>query len=185
MPKKSPFAWKQRVASAVKAARSQVSGAEQIDHYWHGRLVTLMLEAFGDEPDAYFFIETLSPRANIPRPDLVMLHPQIGVLVIENKGIDLPAIESVQGAELTIRRDGVLSREDPLRQAERVMFGIRDLCKGRVDVSRILFLRIAVLPAIHRKKIRRAFLQHSTGGFFICRGVCDRRRPAGGHGSHC
>lgn len=157
LPKTSRFAWKQRVESAVKAARAQVSGAEQIDHYWHGRLVTLMLEAFGDEPDAYFFIETFSPRANIPRPDLVMLHPQVGVLVVENKGIDLPAIESVRGAELTIQRDGVLSREDPLRQAERVMFGIRDLCKERVDVSRILFLRIAVLPAIHRKKYEERF----------------------------
>lgn len=167
MPQKSDFGWRQQLTSTVKAARAQVMGADQIDQYWHGRLVIRMLEAFGEESDAYFFIESLSPRGNIPRPDLVMLHPQIGVLVMENKGVDLADITAVRGAELTIHRDGVASREDPLRQAERVMFGIRDLCKQHVDVSRILFLRLAVLPAIHRKDFEQRLSADAPADFLF------------------
>lgn len=155
------------MASAVNAAKAQIVGAKQIDHYWHARLVTLMLEAFGDHPDAYFFIEALSPHGNIPRPDLVMLHPQTGVLVLENKGIDLSAITSVRATEITIRRNGVESREDPLRQAERVMYGIRDLCKPHADISRILFLSAAVFPAITRQDYTRRFSTVIPPGFLF------------------
>ncbi len=116
-----------------------------------------MLEAFGDSSEAFFFFESRSPQGKIPRPDLVLLHPQVGVLVVENKGIALNDITSVRATQLTINRDGIATREDPLHQAERVMYAIRDQCKPHLDIAQILFMRLAALPAIHRREFGERF----------------------------
>ncbi len=157
MPQKSSTDWKKRLDIAVNAAKAQVVGADRIEQYWHAYLVTLMLEAFGDSSEASFFVESRSPQAKIPRPDLVLLHPQIGVLVIENKGVRLNDITSVRATQLTINRDGLASREDPLHQAERVMYAIRDQCKPYMDISQVSFMRLAALPAINRRDFGQRF----------------------------
>ncbi len=157
MPQTSLPDWTQRLDSAIKTTKAQVVGADRIGQYWHACLATIMLEAFGDLSEAFFFFESRSPRGKIPRPDLVLLHPQVGVLVVENKGVTLNDITAVRATQLTINRDGMAAREDPLHQAERVMFAIRDQCKPYVDVSQILFMRLAALPAISRREFGQRF----------------------------
>lgn len=152
--------WRQKLEHAARAAKAQVIGAVRITHVGHAILVTTALAAFGDDPRATFFIEGLPPKGDIPRPDLILLHPDVGVLVIENKGIEFGDIHAVHDTCLTLTRDGRLKDEDPFHQAERVMYRLRDLCKQRFDLQDALFLRTAAFPRIRRSEFERRFQSH-------------------------
>src|SRR3712207_4295469 len=88
--------WKLALDQATRQAKAKVVGAGRITELHHGLLVTTALPAFGDDPRATFYIEGLAPAADIPRPDLILLHPDVGVLVIENKGVRLADIHGVE-----------------------------------------------------------------------------------------
>jgi hypothetical protein len=111
-----------QLASAVRAARAPVTGWRRIHHFQHAILVKTALAAFGNDNGATFYIETLSPNTSLPRPDLIILHPDIGVLAIENKGITLEQIHAVVNTAIHLTRDGRIKIEDPFAQVERIMY---------------------------------------------------------------
>ena len=149
--------WKQELEQAARAAKAEVLGVGKIKHVQHALLVTTALRAFGDDNRATFYVEVLPPKGNIPRPDLILLHPLVGVIVIENKGVALADVQAVNDTTLTLVRDGRMKEEDPFLQAERVMFRLSDLTAGRVDLSEVLFLSTAALPRIGREAFERHF----------------------------
>jgi hypothetical protein len=157
-----PSNWKDDLNQFARNSRAHVLGLEKVVHFHHGKLIRLALEAFGDDPACVLFIEILPPSQCFPRPDLIIIHPLLGVLVIENKGIELHDILRVQGHTLTINRGGMLSTEDPFHQAERVMFTLKDLIKSRTDQTNVLFNRMVSLPAIERADFGNR-LQESWG----------------------
>ena len=149
--------WKSALDQAARGAKAEVLGVTKIKEAWHGLLVTTALRAFGDDPRALFFVEGLPPTGNIPRPDLILLHPDVGVLVIENKGVGPAEVHVVHSTALTLVRDGRLKEEDPFHQAERVMFRLRDLAAKRVDLAEALFLHTAALPRVTRDEFEQRF----------------------------
>ncbi|HVX85127.1 MAG TPA: ATP-binding domain-containing protein [Phycisphaerae bacterium] len=152
--------WKSALEQAARHARAEMFGCKLIRHVQHAILVTTALRAFGDDARATFYVEVQPPLGDIPRPDLILLHPEIGVLVIENKGIELRDIHRVDATCLTLTRNGFLKEEDPFHQAERVMFRLRDLCKQRFDLQDALFLRTAAFPRIRRGEFEMRYLCH-------------------------
>jgi hypothetical protein len=142
---------------AELARRHTLIGWDKIEYRHHAFLVIMAVQAFGDDPRATFFVETRSGRNKIPRPDLILLHPEVGVLVIENKGIKLADLQGVQGTSLSLLRDGRFKREDPFRQAEKVELRLKDLAAKRVDLSEVLFLHTAALPRITQAEFERRF----------------------------
>ena len=149
--------WRQRLEQATLRAKAQVVGVPHIKEVQHGLLVATAIEAFGQDARATFFIEIRSTAGNVPRPDLIMLHPEVGVIVIENKGITLNDIHGVDGTSLHLVRDGRLKHEDPFQQAERVMFRLRDLIGSRAELADVLFLHTAALPRIEREEFESRF----------------------------
>ncbi len=149
--------WKQLLERATLRAKATVVGSQHVKEAQHGLLVATALEAFGDHPSATFYIEIRSTAGNIPRPDLILVHPDIGVLVIENKGIALTDIHGVEGTSLRIVRDGKIKHEDAFQQAERVMFRLRDLTGTRADLTNVLFLHTVALPRIGRDAFESRF----------------------------
>jgi superfamily I DNA and RNA helicase len=142
---------------AVNAAKATVTGWQRVQHAQHAIFLQTALAAFGDSPHATFYIEGLAPNANIPRPDLILLHPDVGVLVIENKGITLEQIQSIDNTSIHLVRDGRLKHEDPFAQAETVMYALKDLAALRIDLREALFLRTAVFPRIRRSELESRF----------------------------
>lgn len=149
--------WKAGLEQAVRAAKANVIGWRNIKEAYHGILVTTALAAFGDDAKATFFIEGHAPVGNIPRPDLILLHPQVGVLVVENKGIALADVHGVENTTLRLVRDGRLKEEDPFHQAGRIMFGVRDLAARRVNLVEALFIHSAAFPRISREEFEKKF----------------------------
>jgi len=145
--------WKSELnQSLLRYKNAHIIGAHRIQFTQHAKLITTALHAFGDDPKTTFYIEGLPPQGNIPRPDLILLHPDIGVLVIENKGVELGDIHNVDGTTLIRTLNGQLKEEDPFLQAEKVMFRLRDLCKQRFNIHNALFLRTVALPRIRRSE---------------------------------
>jgi hypothetical protein len=147
--------WRESLALAVRSRT--VIGWEKIEHRHHAALVIVAVQAFGDDPRASFYIEQRTGLGNVPRPDLILLHPDVGILVIENKGLKLSDIQSVEGTTLSLLRDGRFKREDPFLQSEKVSFRLRDLAAKRCDLSEALFLHTAATPRIGRAEFEKKF----------------------------
>ncbi|NNM84515.1 MAG: hypothetical protein HKL96_01985 [Phycisphaerales bacterium] len=128
-----PSDWRHELQHAVRAAKAQVSGCQHIEYMHHARLVAATLQAFGDDARALFFIEELVGNGRIPRPDLIVLHPRLGVAVIENKGVQLADIVAVRNTTPQMVRSGALKSEAPYHQAEKVLLRLRDLMERRVS----------------------------------------------------
>ncbi len=152
-----PSDWQQNLQHAVRAAQAQVIGWQHIEYMHHARLVAAALKAFGDDTRALFFIEELAGNGRIPRPDLIVLHPRLGVVVIENKGVQLADIVAVRNTTLQMMRSGILKSEDPYYQAEKVLLRLRDLMERRVPGNEALFVHTAALPAIDRNDFQQRF----------------------------
>jgi hypothetical protein len=146
-----------RLEAAERAAMATCHGTDAIESVPHARLVAVAIEAFGGEKDAAFFVESLPPSSRIPRPDLVIAHPDLGVLVIENKGVRLTDIRDVRADELAILRDGEPKWERPFQQAEKVMFRLKDLLTKRCRGQPIAYNRMAALPCIAEADFKRRF----------------------------
>ncbi len=142
---------------AVDQAKAIVTGWQRIEHAQHAIFLQTALAAFGNSPHATFYVEGLAPNANIPRPDLILLHPEVGVLVIENKGITLDQIHSIDNTSIHLTRDGRLKYEDPFTQAEKVMYALKDMAALRIDLRDALFIRTAAFPRIHRSELESRF----------------------------
>lgn len=160
MTTKDTFSQDWKTALAAAARTCTVVGWEKIEHRQHAVLVMTAIKAFGDDPRASFYIEQRTGLGNVPRPDLILLHPDVGVLVIENKGIGLSDIQSVEGTSLSLIRDGRFKREDPFHQSEKVSFRLRDLAAKRCDLGEALFLHTAALPKIGRADFEKRFRVH-------------------------
>jgi hypothetical protein len=155
MSERKDQVWRELLANAAR--NRNVFGWEKIEHYYHAMIVLTAIQAFGDDPRATFFMEVRAGRGNIPRPDLILLHPEVGVLVIENKGIKLEEIQGVQNTTVSILREGRFKQEDPFHQAEKVSFRLRDLAAKRVDLSEALFLHTVALPRIAQADFEKRF----------------------------
>ena len=149
--------WQAVLTAAVRRAKARVVGAVNVREIQHARLVATALDAFGSHPGAAFYIDIRSTLGNIPRPDLILVHPDLGVVVVENKGVGLNDILDVYGTILRLTRDGQLKEEDPYFQAGRVMFCLRDLLKSRTDPNDALFLHTVALPRIRRVDFEPAY----------------------------
>lgn len=138
-------------------AKAYCHGIDAVELTQHARLISIAVQAFGDEPDAAFFVESLPPSVRIPRPDLVIAHPDIGVLVIENKGVPLADIHDVRADELSIERDGQPNWERPFMQADKVMYRLKGVLQKRVSVKSISFNRMAALPKVAESDFQKRF----------------------------
>lgn len=167
--------WKRELAEARRRCKARVIGLSLVEQVQHGRLVRAVMEAFGEDPAATLYMEGTAAQGEIPRPDLILLHREVGVLVIENKGVAYEQVHAVRGTLLTLVRDGVLKEEDPFRQAEEVMFRLKDLCKQRCDLGEVLFLRTAAFPRIRRSEIEQRFGVHFPGETLFSDAVADPR----------
>ena len=149
--------WKHALLDAERRAKATVTGVASIAEVWHGKLVTIALDAFGDDSRTTLHIEGTSAKAGIRRPDLILMHPDVGVIIIENKGIRLADVTAVDACVMSILYPRGIARTDPFKQAEGFMFALRDLVKRRIEPGEVMFLRTAALPRIGREAFESHF----------------------------
>ncbi|MCQ3932328.1 MAG: hypothetical protein DPW16_17905 [Chloroflexi bacterium] len=138
-----------RLQAAVHAAKLRVVGHQDIFDLAQIGLMASILEIYGGSERGFVYAEPALLDAQVPPPDLVLAHPTLGLMVFEVKAYDLDYIEGMEAGSLKIRRHGQVSLVNPLRQAQRGMFAIKDAYeKFAPGAPRPLFHSMVALPNI-------------------------------------
>jgi hypothetical protein len=69
------------VLSAIRRANIEVVGQEDIGNDAHAKVVLSILRAYGDSPVGFVFIEPCTRVTTDRPPDVLLCHPEIGLLV--------------------------------------------------------------------------------------------------------
>ena len=112
------------LVAAVRDAKIKVLGHDLVKNDAEARTLTAVIKAYGDSPAG--FIYSMPSRANstLRPPDVVLCHPDIGLLVIEVKGKVIDEIEGVEAGCIYIRYSGMVTPDNVIRQVEDQMFEI-------------------------------------------------------------
>lgn len=124
--------WRQDLYGAIRKAKIRVVGQDDIKNEPQAKVAMAVLKAYGNSPAGFVYIEPTRARSTKRPPDVLLCHPDVGVLVIEVKGYSLDTIQSIEAGKLFIREGGYNRPKDPFSQAAEAMYGIKN------DVERIV-----------------------------------------------
>src|SRR5262245_44317609 len=95
--------------------------------------------AFQGEPGVVYFRYHIFPRGRQRRrqPDILLLHPSLGVVVLECKGCKIANVVAVHGGEWHMR-DWYEEYAAPVRQAEDQMFAVKSRFEERRETRGLL-----------------------------------------------
>lgn len=144
----SPEIYKELV-QRVQAATLKVVGHTDLFDEAETRLLNVVLAVYGASRAGFAYSEPSLPSTRIPPPDLVLVHPAVGVVVFECKAYDIGFIYGAEAGSLRIKRHGRETLVNPLRQARRGMFAIKDTYERFAKPGpRPLFHAVVALPHI-------------------------------------
>jgi hypothetical protein len=112
--------------SAIRGAEIKVLGQDLLKNDSEAAVLGAVVSAFGDSPAGFIYVSPSRARTTRWPPDIVLCHPDVGLLVIETKGIDIGRIEGVEAGSILFRYDGHVRPTNVIRQVEDQMFDIRD-----------------------------------------------------------
>ncbi len=116
--------WESKLKKGIAAAALRVVGEHDIENNAQAETVIALLEAFGDCPDARLYIEPCTLKSTHRPPDIVLVHPSVGVLVFEVKGYSSSFIERIEAGSFYLRSSGFPKPKDPFKQVQNAMFDV-------------------------------------------------------------
>lgn len=116
--------WDEALAQGLAAAKLRVVGEHDLGNEAHAAVVLALLEAFGDAEGASLYVEPCTLRSTHRPPDVVLVHPALGVLVVEVKGYSSSFIERIEAGSFYLRSSGFPKPRNPFRQAQNGMFDV-------------------------------------------------------------
>jgi hypothetical protein len=123
---------RREMMAAIRDAAIKVIGQDLVKNDAEARLLTTVVRAYGDSPAGFIYASPSRARSTMRPPDVVLCHPQVGLLIIEAKGLPIDTVEGVDAGSIFVRRSGYIRAENPVRQAEDQMFDIDN------DISRLV-----------------------------------------------
>jgi superfamily I DNA and RNA helicase len=136
---------------AIQAAQIKVVGEQDVHDAAHAHCMAAILQAYGASEQGFLYAEPVLATSDVA-PDLVLAHPQTGVIVFEVKAYDLDFILGIEAGSLKIRRNGSESLVNPLKQAQRGMYAIKEQFEQlALDSLRPLFNVMIALPNIREE----------------------------------
>jgi len=127
--------WKNALNKVARDAKIEVVGKDDVKNESHAMVVISLLKAYGSSPSGFVYIEPYLPKGTPRPPDVLICHPDLGVLVIEVKGHRIDDIERVGGGNLWVRRRGYVHSKNVFRQAQDAMFDIKNAVERKVGQS--------------------------------------------------
>jgi len=113
------------VSQSVRDARIEVIGQQDVKNEAHADAVSAILRAYGDSERGFVYVEPYLPKRAIRPNDILLCHPDVGVLVVEVKGHGIADIERVAAGNLFVKTGGSLVAKNAFKQAETAMFDIK------------------------------------------------------------
>ena len=117
----------QKLNQLAETATLSVVGHEELFDVAEIRLMSAVIAAYGQAATrGFIYSEPSLLDARIPPPDVVIAHPALGVVIFESKAYEIGHLLGAEAGNLKIMRYGRESTINPLRQARRGMFAIKD-----------------------------------------------------------
>jgi hypothetical protein len=89
------------------------------------QLLTAIIKAYGKSPAGFIYHSPGRARSSIRPPDVVLCHPDVGLLVIEAKKHGIDAIEGIEAGCLLVRYQGYVRPKNVIQQVQDQMFDIK------------------------------------------------------------
>lgn len=142
--------WTPALYGAMRNAKIRIVGQDDIKNEAQAQVVIAIIQAYGDSPAGFVYIEPYTAKSTKRPADILLCHPDVGVLVIEVKGYVLDDIQSVEAGKLMIKEQGYTRPKDPFDQASETMFNIKNQVERQVRSRRDLplFCFMAAFPNI-------------------------------------
>lgn len=138
------------VTRAIRNAKILVIGEDDIKNEAQAAAAVAVIQAFGGSPAGFIYFEPCTARTTRRPPDIVMCHPEYGVVVFEVKGYSCSQIESVNAGNLFVRHQGYVRPINAQRQADDAMFDIKNQVERAtgLNASTPAFNSLVVLPNV-------------------------------------
>lgn len=112
------------LTTSLAQAKLRVIGEHDIANAAQAQTVMALAQAFSDCPEASLYIEPCTFKSTHRPPDIVLVHPAVGVLVIEVKGYSSDFIERLEAGSFYLRSSGFPKPKNPVRQVQNCMFDL-------------------------------------------------------------
>jgi superfamily I DNA and RNA helicase len=142
--------WENEVNAAVRKSKIETIGQADILNGAQATVVVSILNAYGDSPSAFLYIEPRTGTSTDRPPDVLLCHEQVGLLFIEVKGDKIEDIHGLNAGKLLVRRQGYTVPQDPIRQAEQAMYGVKNAVERKLGYRQAqpLYNVMAAFPNI-------------------------------------
>ena len=119
--------------SAVRDARIRVVvDIEMVKNDAEAQVLTAIIKAYGKSPAGFIYHSPGRVRSQDRPPDVVLCHPDVGLLVIEAKEHGIAAVDGIEAGCLMVRYGGHVRPKNVIQQVQNQMFAIKH------DASRLI-----------------------------------------------
>src|ERR1017187_1044281 len=123
--------WRVRVSQSVRDARIEVIGQQDVKNEAQADAVCAILRAYGDSPRGFLYVEPYLPKKVGPN-DILLCHPDVGVLVVEIKAYRIADIARVVAGNLFVKTGGeIVPKVAPSKKRKRPCSTSRQRLKER------------------------------------------------------
>lgn len=142
--------WRHELYASIRKAKIRVVGQDDIKNEAQAKVAIAIINEYGNSPSGFIYIEPYTAKSTKRPPDVLLCHPDIGVLVIEVKGYDLDSIQEIEAGKVLVRQRGYNRPIDPFAQAAEAMYKIKNEVERIVRKQRLipLFSYMASFPNI-------------------------------------
>lgn len=134
-------------------------------------LITIIIKAYGNEPDAFLLIRPTVPKSDHNPPAAIMYHPRLNIVVFSQEPYEAQHLQRKNADELYVTRKGKRTDNDILDKCERLRIDVQyavanALRRTKKELSVNLAL---VLPEISIAEWKSHKLGHDTadGAIFV------------------
>lgn len=118
-----PLPWRVRVSQAVRDAKIEIIGREDVKNESHAEALIAVLRAYGQSRQGFVYVEPYLAKKAVRPQDVLLCHPETGVVIIEVKGHGIGDITRVAAGNLFVKNaGGGVTAKNALKQAETAMF---------------------------------------------------------------
>ncbi|RME46938.1 MAG: hypothetical protein D6791_07055 [Chloroflexi bacterium] len=117
---------KYTLMAAIRDARIKVIGYDLVKNDAEALMAAAVIRAYGNSAAGFVYLAPTRAQSQMYPPDIVLCHPDVGLLVIEVKGFVIGQIQGLEAGSLIVRSSGLNRPVNAYRQAEDQMFEIEN-----------------------------------------------------------
>ncbi|HXS95472.1 MAG TPA: hypothetical protein VN736_12780 [Candidatus Limnocylindrales bacterium] len=140
------------MSRAVRDARVEIIGHEDIKNEPHADTLIAVLECYGASRHGFVYVEPYLAKKSIRPHDILLCHPEVGVLVIEVKGHRIEDVVRVAAGHLFLKTGG--TSKNAFQQVQTTMFDVKSAVEraGGFRAATPIFSFAIALPNITERE---------------------------------